>query len=89
MLKPQQNSTRPTDTCACGQPKKKIAKYCLHCGRDINKIRSSIKGSSSKEVRERLEVRLKEMLIFHWTYEEPIKTKTDKMNEKRAREKED
>jgi hypothetical protein len=74
----------PMDTCACGREKKKQAKYCIPCSNHINKLRWYLSGGASKERKEANRKELDELLEFH--HNEPIKTKTTKMREKRAKE---
>ena len=76
---------KPRDTCACWKEKKVMSKYCITCGRDINILRVLIR-TWCKEKSEIAEKKLRELLEFHWQL--LPKTKTTKMREKRAKEKE-
>lgn len=77
---------KPFNLCACGKEKRVMSKYCIKCGSEINRLRVLIR-TWCKNKADDATIKLKELLIFH--HNEPFpKTKTTKMREKRAKEKE-
>lgn len=88
MNKPKENERQyqQKNKCACGKDKKVMSKYCIPCSNEINKLRWYLwfQSKRSETKRSEYESKLKELLIFHWQWVEPVKTKTTKMREKRA-----
>ena len=72
---------KPFNLCACGKEKRVMSKYCVKCGAEINRLRVLIR-TWCKANADNATIKLKELLVFH--HNEPIKTKTTKMREKRA-----
>jgi hypothetical protein len=87
MIKPQPNKIDVFDKCACGREKRKFAYYCSRCSADIGRLRTQSRILVDKEKRDAAAEKLKQTLIFHGTYHEPIKTKAMKLKEKRDKEK--